>query len=224
MDIIMNTGETKAILLFGHRKRSGKDEICALMDDYYGPRGYKTRFAKLLKKQVAERYNLDYSKMDDGSYKNWKPPHLSPYPVWVKILGIPVFKRYKQLTVRDLLIEEGTTWARKIWNDCWSSATYKEIIDSKCEIGYIADYRFPNEYASYRKLINTSGISSPPKILRILVHRPLGIFECDGADDQLPDNDGESWDHVIYNDIEGGAWKEHLRTQLFNILEKEGLL
>lgn len=69
------------VILFGHRQQHGKDTCCDFLEKYCDKKEisfFRTYFAKLLKKQVAERYNLDFDKMGDDSYKKWCPPWIEP--------------------------------------------------------------------------------------------------------------------------------------------------
>lgn len=71
----------KNIILFGHRSLHGKDECCNVLEEICDEKGYtrtRTYFAKLLKRQTAERYNLDPDRMNDQDYKSWCPPWVSP--------------------------------------------------------------------------------------------------------------------------------------------------
>lgn len=164
----------------------------------------------MLKKQVADKYNLDFSKMDDNEYKLSKPKHLNG------------------LTVRDVLIKEGCS-ARSIWEDVWANSVYQEILNSGKKIGIVSDYRFPNEYGCFDRSFDfwsslSTSNNEKPKIIRILVHRPNGIFKNDGADGELPDIESpESWDYiVINNDIPG--WKNVLQENVLAIMQMEKIL
>src|SRR4051812_4861238 len=102
---------TQCIFLFGHRKQHGKDSCCDIMETLIRKKGLthtRTYFAKKLKKHCADRYSLDFEKMELDQYKNSKPEHLNG------------------LSVRDVLIKEGN-FARGIWQDVWTSSAYSEI-------------------------------------------------------------------------------------------------
>ena len=199
------------IFLFGHRKQHGKDTCCDILEkilEYRNITYTRTYFAKKLKKHCSERYDLDFYSMDDEDYKKSKPAHLGG------------------LTVRDVLIKEGTL-ARSIWQDVWSSATYKEILDENRDIGIISDFRYPNEYKSFYKIFNrfedNCGVKRKnPIIIKVLVNRPKGKYVSDGADDQLPDlyKEGEEfvWDWVINNNIEDANWYNNLESQIESLV------
>jgi hypothetical protein len=209
------------ILLFGHRQQHGKDTCCNLIEnillDKHKPY-CRTFFAKLLKKQIAARYNLDDIKMEFNDYKASKPEHLNG------------------LTVRDVLIKEGCA-ARAIWGDVWANSVYQEILNSTAEVGIVSDYRYPNEYGCFERSYDYWKHNSPfaneedkaeqinkPKVLRILVHRPKGVFKNDGADGELPDIDKpEAWDYIIMNEDHAG-WEKRLEDQVVGIMQMEKIL
>jgi hypothetical protein len=71
----------KHIFLLGHRQRHGKNVCCDLIADILTDTNITYShafFAELLKKQVAERYGLDASKMELDEYKKWCPPWINP--------------------------------------------------------------------------------------------------------------------------------------------------
>jgi hypothetical protein len=201
------------IFLFGHRQQHGKDTCCNILEEIFKKKNItycRTYFAKLLKKQVAEKYNLDFNKMDDNEYKLSKPAHLNGK------------------TIREVLIKEGCA-AREIWADVWANSVYQEILTSGKSIGVVSDYRFPNEYECFdRSFEYWSSLSSAnnekPKVIRILVHRPNGIFKNDGADGELPDIEKpEFWDYIIINnDVTG--WKNVLHENVLAIMQMEKIL
>lgn len=199
------------ILLFGHRQFSGKDTCCDFLESFLTKRGisyYRNSFAKRLKQQVAERYNLSFELMENTEYKKSKPDHLGGR------------------TVREVLIQEGN-FARSIWTPTWAWATYEPIFKANHPISFISDFRFPNEYDDYDKLYNLYEDTTPepnekPKIVRVHVFRPNGIFNNDGADGELPD-DFEYWDYNIVNE-ERPDWKQYLMNNLRDILENENVI
>lgn len=191
------------IFLLGHRAQHGKNITCDFLGDLLESKKinyHKTYFAKLLKMQVAERYNLDFEKMEDNEYKNWCPPWIDPIVKY----GVVVPR-----TVRQVLIDEGCG-ARAVCKDVWAASVYREIIRSKCEVGIVSDYRFPNEY-----ICNVKYVPKNTKVLRVLVHRPDGIFKNDGADGELPDDeDKTAWDFIIYNNDKTDMWRNNIKNQL----------
>jgi hypothetical protein len=196
---------TKFVLLFGHRKQSGKD-VCADITKKILSRHSishcHTSFAKHLKLHAAARYNLDVNQMGDDVYKNSTPPHLGGK------------------TVREVLIEEGRN-ARSIWEDVWAFQAYTEIIESNASVGIISDYRFPNEslcFDACSNMLFKDQEIAKPNLAKILVFRKDGKFVSDGADDQLPDIDSH-WDHIIHNDDNTSEWKINLENQLNNVLK-----
>lgn len=199
---------TKHIFLFGHRKQHGKDVSATLLEKILKEKEiscHRTFFAKYLKKVVAEKYGLDYEKMvdDDNTYKSSIPEHL------------------KGLSVRDVLIKEGV-FSRGIWDDTWASIAYNEILNSNKTVGIISDFRFPNERDNFIKIFNQSNkrsLNDIPKVHKVLVYRPNGIFSNDGADDQVPD-DESYWDFVIRNDDNTDKWKDNITRQLYDIITK----
>jgi hypothetical protein len=211
----------KYIFLFGHRQQHGKDTCCSILGDLLKEKNIshtRTFFAKLLKKQVAERYMLNFEKMDDAEYKKWKPPHLNK-----KIINSPDGPKEELRTVRQILIEEGCK-GREIWDNTWAQAAYIELFKDNFDIGFLSDFRFPNEYTSindtYSYFIREYKYIEKPKVVKVLVHRPNGIFNNDGADGHLPDESStDFWDYKIYND-ESSDWKQHLEQQVVSMLTK----
>jgi hypothetical protein len=187
------------IFIFGHRKQSGKNYCSDVLNKHLTSFGtvHQTYFAKKLKKICADKYNLDFSRMEDNDYKNHKPKWISP-----KVDGTA-------RTVRDILIEEGCA-ARAIWRHTWSNIAYQEIIDSGAKYGIISDYRFPSEYS------HGLGFGD---IIRVLVYRPDGIFDNDGADGELPDKEDQTaWDFIIDNPpIQD--WQENLDKQITTLIQ-----
>jgi hypothetical protein len=214
----------KYILLFGHRQQHGKDTCCNILEQILEKKQItysRTYFAKLLKKQVSERYNLNFEKMEHNDYKLWCPPHIKKKIIQTTSgLTTEVMR-----TVRDILIEEGCK-GRDIWENSWANSAYMELLNSNTEIGIISDYRYPNEYNAftdaYNHFILTHEDTKKPIPIRILVHRPNGIFKNDGADSELPDLDNDAWDFTILNDRDQN-WKEHLEAQLQIVLKKLGI-
>lgn len=194
------------ILLLGHRAGMGKDVCCDILETIFqSERITYTRqsFADKLKRIVADKYGLEYSRMNDQAYKDLKPPHLNGR------------------TVRDVLIHEGNQ-SREVWLPVWAWATYKNIFESETKVGIISDFRFPNEYNDFNSLFekyaNDKSIETVcPKLVKILVDRPSQPYNDDGADGELPD-DPSYWDFVITNE-EVTDWKERLEIHLKNILE-----
>lgn len=212
------------IFLFGHRQQHGKDTCCEILKNILSAKSIpstRSYFAKLLKKQVAERYNLDFEKMEDNNYKLSCPEHLKPKQV-EKDGSVILTPR----TVRDVLIEEGCK-ARSIWENTWANYAYREIFNSDVEIGYISDYRYPNEYNcfeySYNSYVGSVRYINKPKVVRVLVHRPNGIFKNDGADGELPDIDDNAWDYTIINDGTSDNWKDRLYQQVYDMTLNYGV-
>jgi len=203
------------IFLFGHRQQHGKDTCCNHLEDIFKEKTIpycRSYFAKLLKYQIAERYNLDFYKMEDGAYKMSKPEHLGG------------------LTVRDVLIKEGCG-ARVIWGDVWANSVYQEMFMSDAKVGIVSDYRFPNEYGCFERSFDfwkTKYLPPKdvikPKVVRVLVHRPSGVFKNDGADGELPDIEKpECWDYIVINEDHDG-WKGRLKDQVVSIMQMEKIL
>lgn len=200
------------IFLFGHRQQHGKDTCCNILEEVFKNSNisYKrTYFAKLLKKQISERYNLDFNKMDSNDYKLSKPEHLNG------------------LTVRDVLIKEGCG-ARAIWGDVWANCVYQELLNSNSKVGIVSDYRYPNEYGCFGRSFDFWKKENPdapvPKVIRILVHRPSGVFKNDGADGELPDIEKpEFWDYIVINE-DVVNWDKRLKEQVVGIMEMEKIL
>jgi hypothetical protein len=234
----------KVIYLFGHRQGHGKDTCCDIMEDllkdkmvYYK----RTMFAKTLKQHCCDRYGLDFSRMDDQDYKLSIVPHASqkityideasgsevPHWVFMDPGKLKVTQKVEPRTVRDILIEEGR-FARSIWGDTWAWHVYNEIYSSGCEIGIVSDFRYPNEADPVEKLYNLfleknnkkyqSCIPSKPKIIKIQVYRPDGVFKNDGADAELPD-DFDFYDYNIMNEPTPD-WRNNLKRQIRDILDK----
>lgn len=200
--------KTKIIYLFGHRKQHGKDTCANIMYNLFLKEGlkkeeiYKTNFAKNVKKIIALKYGLDESLMESNNYKEFIPNHLNK-------------------SVRQILISEGN-FSRSIWEDVWAWSVYKEIFESSAYIFIISDFRFENEYTSFEKLkkiyFQNKKEDCHYKLYKILVKRENGIYENDGADNQLPD-DESYYDFTIYN-LNTNDWYQKLEKQIFNIIEK----
>lgn len=230
----------KIIYLFGKRQGHGKDTCCDILSDILEKRNIsfsRGMFAKNLKKHVCERYGLDYSKMDSQEYKLSLVKHASPktsyitddgreVPLWVYMNSgeLKVTQKVTARTVRDILIDEGR-FARSIWDDVWAWQVYRELFNSGAEIGFVSDWRYGNE-ANLNKmydmfLSSVDGDTSlyvKPKLVRIQVYRPKGVFKNDGADAELPD-DFNFYDYNIMND-EVPNWRDNLRNQLEDIISK----
>jgi hypothetical protein len=223
---------TDIVFLFGHRQQHGKNTVTTILEEYFKEKNIDyiaTYFAKKLKKICAEKYGLDFSRMEDNEYKLSCPPHLKekvtywdvennrevPHWVFMDPGQLKIEQRYSKRTVRDVLLEEGQG-ARAIWYDVWANATYDEILKSGKRIAIVSDFRYPNEYdfAIQNKL--------PCQVVKVLVHRPAGIFKSDGADNLLPDNHEKYWDHVIINP-NGQMWMESMKNQALTLARKYGL-
>lgn len=220
------------IFLFGHRQQHGKNTASFIMEEYLKEKNISyisTYFAKKLKKMCADKYGLDFSKMEDNEYKLSCPPWLEekttfwdvekntevPHWVFMDPGQLKVEQRTKKRTVRDVLLEEGQT-SRAIWYDIWASGVYSEIENSGKRVGIVSDLRYPNEYAYSQKKKLTC------KVVKILVHRPDGVFKTDGADNLLPDVDENYWDHAIINNTSPN-WMENMKQQTLTIARKYGL-
>jgi hypothetical protein len=195
------------IFLFGHRKQHGKDTSVDILKGIFKEKRIthqSSYFAKMLKRHAADRYGLDFDRMNDDAYKNSRPSHLGG------------------LTVRDVLIKEGCG-ARAIWQNTWAFPVYNEMLTSNSNVGLISDFRYPNEFECFEECYNifeaTGAIPcSRPKLIKVLVHKPTGKFNNDGADDQLPDID-PYWDFTIMNDVIGENWKKNLENQLRSMVK-----
>jgi len=199
--------DNKYVFLFGHRQQHGKNTAVALLERHLAGSGkwfISTYFAKKLKKMCAEKYRLDFSKMEDNDYKSSSPPHLAPR------------------SIRQVLIDEGCS-SRNIWVHTWAHLAYSELYNNgeMPTVGIVSDFRYPNEYDYGMKFIEDNKISNV-KIVKVLVHRPDGIMKSDGADNLLPDDDKKYWDHVIINNSTP-TWKEEMYTNIVNIMRTYGL-
>lgn len=206
----------RIILLVGHRAQHGKNEVCDIISSYLKEKHiscHQTYFAKLLKKQVAEKYGLDFHKMEDNEYKKWCPPWIEP----IRVIENGIEKQIPR-SIRQILIEEGCK-TRSIWGATWAFAVYKELLMSDCEVGIVSDFRFPNEFDSAKECFDIMGINKIPPIKKILVHRPMGTFNDDGADNELPDI-SDYWDHIIWNDKENEDWFLNLKSNTHKTLDK----
>jgi hypothetical protein len=213
----------KYIFLFGHRQQHGKDTCANILETILTKKGIsyqRTFFAKLLKKQVADRYNLNFEKMEDNEYKKWCPPHIKK-KIITESSGLKV---EVMRTVRDILIEEGGK-GRDIWENTWANSAYMELFKSNAEIGFTTDFRYPNEYdsfsASFQAFEDAGNVKERPIPIKVLVHRPNGIFKNDGADGELPDID-PYWDYTIINE-DRPDWKNNLENEVNKLLLKFGV-
>ena len=159
--------------------------------------------------------------MEDNEYKLWCPPHIKK-----KIAKNTDGLTHEVMrTVRDILIEEGCK-GREIWENTWANSAFMELFQSGKEIGFISDYRYPNEYnsfsASFDAYEQLGGKDERPIPIRVLVHRPDGIFKNDGADNELPDIDNAVWDHTIINETRED-WYKNLENEVEKLLTKFGV-
>jgi hypothetical protein len=233
----------KIIYLFGKRQGHGKDTCCDILSEILKKKNVsfkRAMFAKPLKRHVAERYGLDLDAMEKQDYKASIVPHAQPkikyidestgqeVPTWVYMnpgsLSIKVVETPR--TVRDILIEEGR-FARSIWNDTWAWQVYNELFTSGSEIGFVSDWRYPNEangdkmyniFLEKYKNIYKDSVFIKPKLIRIQVYRPDGVFKNDGADAELPD-DFSFYDYNIVNETRPD-WHDNLKCQIQEILQK----
>jgi len=192
------------LFTFGHRKHHGKGTCAKMVMDYCFQnqiRAKRRSFADMMKEQCSKRYNLNNLLMSDPKYKQSKPEHL---------LG---------LTVRDVLLKEGA-FARSIWEYAWASSLYKRVsIDfvNGVQVIVVNDLRFANEYDFLQASL------ADVRLVSILVHRKNGIFDDDGADAELPDEEGfgSVWKYIVENDDESELWIDGLREQTLEIVRKE---
>lgn len=223
---------TDMVFLFGHRQQHGKNTVTGILETYFKEKNINyisTYFAKKLKKICSEKYCLDFSKMEDNEYKLSCPSHLKekvifwdvdskrevPHWVFMNPDKLHIEQRITRRTVRDVLLEEGQS-ARAIWNDTWAKVTYDEILGASAKVAIVSDFRYPNEYdfAVDNKI--------PCRVIKVLVHRPDGIFKSDGADNLLPDVNEKYWDHVIINPNVPN-WLEIIKTQTLTLARNYGL-
>lgn len=216
---------TKHILLLGHRQQHGKDSCCDILEEIFREKGItycRTFFAELLKKQVADRYDLDALKMEDDEYKKWCPPWIEP----------------KEVTVFTDMIEE--SYEEVVSGNSSGHVTYKgkkckiiglssgleglfiDIIEQRSvrdiliEEGCKARSIWKNAWANsaYMKIVKSNaeigiisdyrfpneyrcykeclGEDTQIRLHRILVNRPSGVYKNDGADGELPDTEDPS--------------------------------
>lgn len=210
----MDNNLPEKVFLFGHRAAHGKDESCNIVEEILAKRKikcFRNSFAKSLKQFAANKYMLDFTRMNDFDYKNYKPDHLNG------------------LTVREVLIHEGNT-SRQIWLHTWAWACFSEILESGCKIGLVSDFRFPNEYLNFEELVHkfidnkTNSVDyNIPKLIKVQIHMPEGTFNNDGADGELPD-DFDFWDYTIINHKNSKEWRSNLFKELEKILEEENVI
>jgi hypothetical protein len=201
------------IFLFGHRQFAGKDTCCDILEDILLEKNisyYRNSFAKLLKQHASIKYGLNFENMECQEYKKQTPPHLNGK------------------SIREVLIHEGNC-ARQVWRPVWAWAAYEPILNEGCKVSFISDFRFPNEYDDFDELYELYNKQNPlkvnhkkPRVIKVQVYRPNGIFKNDGADAELPD-DFDYWDYNIINE-DILTWRDNLKNQLINILEKENVI
>ncbi len=193
----------KTIFLFGFRAGNGKDSMCDKMEQVvdlsnkeHFPESIikRTFFAKKLKQNAADLYNLDYDKFESQDYKNSFPPHLNGK------------------SVRDILVEYGMK-CREISENVWVNVVAEELKNSNKEIGIISDYRFPNEYLHLKK-----SFSDDVKLVRVLVTRPA-IPNADNVADNMLSEDPEGWDEIFVNE-ETSDWKKNMLVFAKGLIEK----
>lgn len=192
---------------FGHRARSGKDTVAAMITKERGlnelPPRYDIRtysFAGELKREVNE-----CAMKSGGMIKLFDPGlfiggflqengNILPLPEWVQYdpnpdMTDPLCPYGKQ---RTLLQWWGTEYRRSINPDYWVKALVKRIADDQPEIALITDVRFPNEVQfiqRYGEVIKVDRPSLP------FLRGAAGVHASELA---LANFDG--WDAVIKND------------------------
>lgn len=242
------------IFLFGHRATHGKDTCCDMLEQYlhYDSEKYcRTYFAKLLKSQVCERYNLDFDKMTDNDYKNWCPPWVAPKTheinishtdennftenktlikgVWYDVINwgggysgnVVTYK--KPRSVRQVLIEEGCK-GRDIWPDVWANSVYQEIFRSGAKYGLVSDFRFPNEYDCFETSWNYYNKTNA------ITHTPkvvkILVHRPDGkfvsdGADDQLPDVDEDYWDYIIYNDSGEDWYNVLKQRVIEVFEKE---
>lgn len=196
---------------FGHRARSGKDTVAAMIRDgrvrsamdsngeiHYDICVYS--FAGELKREVNE-----CAMKSGGMIKLFSPglyeggfvqenENILPLPEWVQYdpnpdMTDPLCPYGKQ---RTLLQWWGTEYRRSINSDYWVKALAKRIAEDQPEIALITDVRFPNEVQfiqQYGEVIKVDRPSLPS------LRGAAGVHASELA---LANFDG--WDAVIKND------------------------
>ena len=193
---------------FGHRARSGKDTVAAMIKRERGKSplvfdGYDIRiysFAGELKKEVNE-----CAEKSGGMLKLFAPglyiggylqenENILPLPEWVQYdpnpdMTDPLCPYGKQ---RTLLQWWGTEYRRSVNPDYWVNKLSKRLVEEKPEIALVTDVRFPNEInfvKQYGDVIKVDRPSLPS------LQGAAGVHASELA---LANYDG--WDAVIDND------------------------
>jgi hypothetical protein len=205
------------ILGFGHRARSGKDTVAAMIKEDRGnalltsqekyPQLYDIRvysFAAELKREVNENamksggmiklfYPGLYDEMGGFLQENG---NILPLPAWVQYdpdppMDDPLCPYGKQ---RTLLQWWGTEYRRNVNPDYWVNKVAKRIADEKPEIALITDVRFFNEVSFCRKYGSVVKVDRPSLLP---LHGAAGVHASELA---LANFDG--WDDIIINDAD----------------------
>jgi len=200
----MAEGIQSIIFGFGHRARSGKDTVAAMVKEARGGSlQYDIEiysFAGELKREVNEcamKSGGMIKLFDPGLYEGGflqENGNILPLPEWVQYdpnpdMTDPLCPYGKQ---RTLLQWWGTEYRRSINPDYWIKKLAKRIAEEKPEIALITDVRFPNEVRfvqQYGEAIKVDRPSLPPLQGAAGVHASeLALASFSG------------WDDVIVND------------------------
>lgn len=200
------------ILGFGHRARSGKDTVAAMIladrSSRYIIRSYS--FAGELKREVNENAMKSGGMIklfDPGLYNEFggflqENGNFLPLPEWVQYdpnpdTTDPLCPYGKQ---RTLLQWWGTEYRRNVNPNYWVERVAKRIADEQPEVALITDVRFPNEVRfcqKYGSAIKVDRPDLPP------LHGAAGVHASELA---LANFDG--WDDVIVNDADLNTLRE----------------
>ena len=209
------------ILGFGHRARSGKDTVAAMIRDGRGQylfasakagepletwaTGHDIRiysFAAELKREVNENATKsggmiklfdDGLRDKDGGFLQ-ENGNILPLPEWVQYdWEAPMDDpNCPYGKQRTLLQWWGTEFRRNVNPDYWVNKVAERIADEKPEIALITDVRFPNEVAFCQKYGNAIKVDRP-SLPSLRGAAGVHVSELALADFQ-------GWDDVIIND------------------------
>lgn len=155
------TNNSKKIIAFAGRQRSGKTYLAKLLEKERGAKVFT--IASYLKRLCCKLINVNFDSLNE--LKNNKTElNIVPNALeWSEIIsertGIPSLKVYSEIKevavikdVRKLLQVIGTNVIRKYYPNWHIDQLIKEVNESDAEVIAIDDVRFPNEYKAIEEI------------------------------------------------------------------------
>lgn len=137
--------DKRKIIIVTGKAQSGKDTTI----DFLGPLLDRARifsFANPLKKFLEEAFGINPRNL-------WGTNDQKNEFIHIRWEDVPENKgRSGQMTCREFMQYFGTDICRRMYPDCWASATLKNIVNSDAKYAFISDGRFPNEIDHFYNL------------------------------------------------------------------------